>query len=75
MMTKLEALAADWWIENTERIYKEKLHMSGPIMDAYKAGFEEAKQQAMSALWESGSDPTGHGDYLISQIGKQDACS
>ena len=73
-MTELEELAANWWIENTEKIYDEKLHISGPVMDAYRAGFEEAKQQAMTALYESDCDPTGHGDYCISKIGTKDAC-
>lgn len=39
-MTKAEEMAADYWIANTDAIYKLDLHISSPVMDAFKAGFE-----------------------------------
>lgn len=33
------SLAADYWLENTQRIYKENFHISGPIMEAFVAGY------------------------------------
>jgi hypothetical protein len=41
-MKLIDALAADYWIANTKRIYEENLHVSDPVMDAYRAGFEKA---------------------------------
>ena len=49
-MTKLECLASDYWIENSKKIYQENLHISSPIMDAYKAGFGAAKEMAVQLL-------------------------
>lgn len=46
-MKKKEALAADYWIENTDRIYNEDLHISDPVMEAYLAGFEKAREIAV----------------------------
>jgi len=49
-MKEVEAHAADYWLENTERIYAEDLHVSGPVMDAFRAGFEKAKQLAVDRI-------------------------
>lgn len=45
-MKLITALAADYWIDNTDRIYKENLHVSTPVMEAYIAGFKEAVRRA-----------------------------
>lgn len=55
-MKQVDYRAADYWIENTDRIYKEKLHISGPVMDAYRAGFIEAREQALEAIKASGCE-------------------
>lgn len=39
-MTRVEELAAEYWIEHTDEIYKLDLHISSPVMDAFKAGYE-----------------------------------
>lgn len=49
-MKKLKSLACDYWIENTHRIYKENLHVSTPVIEAYQAGFEKAKQLCIEKL-------------------------
>lgn len=41
-----DGLAAQHWIDNTDRIYKEDLHVSSPVMEAYVAGFEMARHLA-----------------------------
>jgi hypothetical protein len=41
-MIKIDSLAAQYWIDNTDRIYAEELHVSTPVMDAYRAGFMAA---------------------------------
>lgn len=46
-----ESLAANYWIENTQRIYDENLHVSGPVMEAYQAGYEKAREQATSIVF------------------------
>lgn len=46
-MKQIDAFAADYWIENTQRIYAENLHVSSPVMDAYRAGFEKARAMAV----------------------------
>lgn len=51
-MTKAEELAADYWIENTDVIYKLDLHISSPIMDAFKAGYEAGSQSAAQAAMD-----------------------
>jgi hypothetical protein len=38
-----DSLATDYWIENTQRIYDENLHISTPVMEAFVAGFEAAR--------------------------------
>lgn len=43
-MKLIDAMAADYWIANTETIYADNFHISGPVMDAYKAGFEACKK-------------------------------
>lgn len=55
-MTKAEALAADYWIENTQRIYDENLHVSGPVMDAYRAGYEAGLKAAQTSTASEGED-------------------
>lgn len=49
-MTRSEELAADYWIENTERIYAENLHVSTPVMDAFKAGYEAGVKDALVSV-------------------------
>jgi hypothetical protein len=49
-MTRVEELAADYWIENTERIYSENLHVSSPVMDAFKAGYEAGVKDVMASI-------------------------
>lgn len=46
-----DGLAAQHWIDNTDRIYKEDLHVSSPVMEAYVAGFEKAKELATSIVF------------------------
>lgn len=50
-MKKKEALAADYWINNTKRIYDENLHVSTPVMEAYIAGFEKARHLASNIVF------------------------
>jgi hypothetical protein len=45
-----DSLAADYWINNTQQIYKENFHVSTPVMDAYSAGFEQALLLAAQAV-------------------------
>jgi len=75
MPGKLKDLAVDYWIENTSRIYDENLHISNTVIEAYEAGFKAAKEMALSALYESGSDPTGHGENCIRDIDKNEGDS
>lgn len=67
-----DALAADYWIEHTDRIYKEQLHVSSPVMEAYLAGFEEAKRLALQAVWNSDCDPTGYTANEVTNIGEEE---
>lgn len=69
-MKLIDSLAADYWIENTKRIYEEDLHISTPVMDAYKAGFEKATIAAMNKVHNAQRLGFIHGDYftLISAI-------
>lgn len=49
-MKLINALAVDYWLEHTNKIYKENLHVSTPVMEAYEAGFKMAKELALSML-------------------------
>lgn len=40
----MKSLAIDYWLENTERIYEEDLHVSTPVIEAYEAGFLKCKE-------------------------------
>jgi len=53
-MKRVEGLAADYWIENTDRIYAEDLHISTPVMYAYEAGFRAARDLILEILDEVG---------------------
>lgn len=46
-----DGLAAQYWIDNTNQIYEDNLHISSPVMDAYRAGFQEAKERAISIIF------------------------
>lgn len=46
-----ESLAAEYWIENTQKIYEENLHVSSPVMEAYQAGFEKARTLAANIIF------------------------
>ena len=72
MLNKLKDLAVDYWIENTSRIYDEDLHISNAVIEAYEAGFKRAKSMALEALYDSGCDPTGHGEDCIRNIDRGD---
>lgn len=41
-------------------------------LDAYMAGFRKAREMACSALYDSGSDPTGYGENAIKQLGERE---
>lgn len=60
-----DALAADYWIENTQKFYDENLHMSSPIMEAYEAGFEKARDLLCKKFEESWNDPKYMGLAMI----------
>jgi len=47
-MKLVQSLATDYWIENTNRIYEEDLHISTPVMEAYEAGFRKALEVAIA---------------------------
>jgi hypothetical protein len=47
-MKLVQSLAADYWLENSEQIYKEDLHVSTPVMEAYEAGFRKAIELCLS---------------------------
>lgn len=51
-MTKLEALVADYWINNADLINKEKRHVSSAVMMAYEDGFIAAREMIASWLQE-----------------------
>lgn len=65
-MTKLEALAADYWIAHTDRIYKENLHVSTPVMEAFEAGFRNARRITLNILEDYGSSiPEGLVEEIV----------
>ena len=49
-MKMINSLATDYWIDNTARIYKENLHVSTPVIDAYEAGFKKAREMAIDRI-------------------------
>lgn len=70
-MNLIDSLATDYWFENTNRIYQENLHVSGLIMDAYKAGFEKAiklsvtiAQENLNRIWDE-NDLRERGEIVI----------
>jgi hypothetical protein len=56
-MKLIDDLAAGYWIDNTKRIYEEDLHVSAPVMDAYKSGFGEAIERCINILKHQPSTP------------------
>lgn len=55
-MKLYEDLAAGYWLDNTNFIYENKIHISTPIMEAYKAGYKEAISQLRSERAKEYSD-------------------
>lgn len=49
-----------------------RIFIEGMYLRIYISAFETARAMAMSALHNSDCDPTGHGYYLISQIGEEE---
>ncbi len=71
-MKLVKSLAADYWTENTNRIYQEHLHISTPVMEAYEAGFNKAlelseKLTKNNELLEIGNEDDGNGPSLYDQ--------
>lgn len=52
-MKKIVSLACDYWLENTDRIYLENLHVSSPVIEAFEAGFRKAVKMATKLADES----------------------
>lgn len=72
-----DGLAAQYWIDNTQRIYDEDLHVSSPIMDAYKAGFEAAREMSKSIIRNACELGFIHGDTttlsdVVNNLGEED---
>lgn len=86
-MKLIEKMALDWLKECRKNqgsgfaFRPEIFHKLPPgITDAgvtayfsFEAGFCAAREMAISALYESGSDPTGHGEDCIRSIGESEA--
>lgn len=43
--TPEENAAVDYWIEHTDEIYNNSLHVSAIVIDAFKAGAKYGKEQ------------------------------
>lgn len=74
-MKKIDSLATDYWIINTDKIYKEDLHISGPVMDAYKSGFEEAKRLLINKYWDNVNKPFGTVRSALQSVGEEEEIS
>lgn len=67
-MKLIDSLAADYWIKNTDKIYAEDLHISTPVMEAYKAGFKTAVREAVNRIYNLGCDPAGSNGDVIQDL-------
>lgn len=62
-----DSLAAQYWIDNTQRIYQENWHVSSPVMEAYVAGFEKARELIVDSLLSTQSPISKHRDAFLLQ--------
>lgn len=66
-------LAVQYWIDNTSIIYNNTLHISCPIMEAYLAGFEKAKELALKELDGHPDHEARYGEGArISKLGEEE---
>lgn len=78
-----ESLAAEYWIDNTNKIYEENLHVSSPVMEAYEAGFNKALELSAKFIEQSWTNESYRGMVIedaikfklpcdVLQIGEED---
>ncbi len=49
-MKQIDSLATMYWIDNTQRIYEENLHVSDPVIDAYISGYTQAVKDCLQLI-------------------------